>query len=506
MKENMNNRETRRGLLVIDVIGEPRPIAIVPASEPTGRVQVISSIDCWIDEWHRLMVDFPVINERVEVSIHLFECGAFEGSIDGASDRYLWDIDCHPDRLEDVRVMPRSFRNLGQLIRAAVARVRGPLGVRSVRGRENRFGCSTIVRGDTTIKRSYKLRSAASAILSAKGHASEEQRAVSGRYALDEALDALKEESMTSACYSPVLHPIDDLFAPYGERWWKTSAIQPDGFLSWSQIGRKAADRWLDSEHDVSSCVDTDQFEYRSFGNRPEMQIAHIQGLPKGQRITDCFKRLRPFDIVNFVRWIGIGHARTSILVSAAVLLLAAITSPGVQGLGAIGIVGLLSALYMSVGGGVLTKKGDRLNLTGTVESGWNEDKRRLITRKATMFKADNVGNNVGDCAGVVSDVFESYLDALVSMLERGAHFDLESWCCPATDKSGPTRRYWSPCKAHVAHFVGIRKILLAEGLLMLPSIRKWMPFQWEATVAKFHSHHAKRRPLGWQGGLLAGI
>jgi K(+)-stimulated pyrophosphate-energized sodium pump len=144
-----------------------------------------------------------------------------------------------------------------------------------------------------------------------------------------------------------------------------------------------------------------------ALATRANLRVAAAAGEPGGREKAMGIA-FRTGGVVGFLT-VGLG-----LFGAALVVLIYRSDAPTV--LEGFGFGAALLAMFMRVGGGIFTKAADvGADLVGKVEQGIPEDDAR---NPATI--AYNVGDNVGDCAGMAADLFESYAVTLVAALILG--------------------------------------------------------------------------------------
>lgn len=156
-------------------------------------------------------------------------------------------------------------------------------------------------------------------------------------------------------------------------------------------------------------------------GLNPALQVAFGAGTVNGMLIVGLgLLGVSIIYVVSYFLKIGEGPAAVSKLATDVLV--------------GYGFGAALLALFMRVGGGIFTKAADvGADLVGKVEKGIPEDDPR---NPAVI--ADQVGDNVGDCAGMGADVFESYAITIVAaMILGGTLFGLKGVVFPLLARSG---------------------------------------------------------------------
>ncbi len=109
----------------------------------------------------------------------------------------------------------------------------------------------------------------------------------------------------------------------------------------------------------------------------------------------------------------GLTVASMGLLGLGSLYLLFGANSEHAEAIHGFGMGASTVALFSRVGGGIFTKSADvGADLVGKVEAGIPEDDPRN-----PGVIADNVGDNVGDVAGMGSDIFESYCGAMIATI-----------------------------------------------------------------------------------------
>ena len=133
-------------------------------------------------------------------------------------------------------------------------------------------------------------------------------------------------------------------------------------------------------------------------------------------RVTEAAKKgLKPAFNLSFK-----GGLVTGLLVVSLGLLAVAgfyFLTKDLKALIALGFGGSLISVFARLGGGIYTKAADvGADIVGKIEKGIPEDDPR---NPAVI--ADLVGDNVGDCAGMAADIFETYTITIIATMILGA-------------------------------------------------------------------------------------
>ncbi len=180
--------------------------------------------------------------------------------------------------------------------------------------------------------------------------------------------------------------------------WWKlghmTAVAVIVGALSSSIAG------WLGMYAATKANVRT-ATAAQTGGSASALSVAFFGGSIMGL----CVAALGLIGLGGLFLYFGLGVAEGEVL------------TKNVHGLEGFGMGASTVALFSRVGGGIFTKSADvGADLVGKIEAGIPEDDPRN-----PGVIADNVGDNVGDVAGMGSDIFESYCGAMIASIAIAA-------------------------------------------------------------------------------------
>jgi K(+)-stimulated pyrophosphate-energized sodium pump len=118
-------------------------------------------------------------------------------------------------------------------------------------------------------------------------------------------------------------------------------------------------------------------------------------------------------------------------------------------------------ALFSRVGGGIFTKSADvGADLVGKIEAGIPEDDPRN-----PGVIADNVGDNVGDIAGMGSDIFESYCGSMIATIAIAATMTATELARLGTDMDVATLSFLPLALASVGLICSVLGIFLVKRM-----------------------------------------
>ena len=127
-------------------------------------------------------------------------------------------------------------------------------------------------------------------------------------------------------------------------------------------------------------------------------------------------------------------------------------------------------ALFARIGGGIFTKTADvGADLVGKVEVGIPEDDPR---NPAVI--ADQVGDNVGDVAGMGADIFESYVGSVIATIAIAATASLATLGTLAPDLAADQARVAAMSYPLLVIMVGLVASLIGVGAVRL--MQNWDP------------------------------